>query len=119
VIENRAILLRPYERDGSYSFFRCVKKNDGELFDIFIQRCRFYVLDINHHHKTCLHIASEKGYLGMLQKILAIGCEIDKGDLLYGDQPCSTGYSLTSLRRGRALSDSIVMGVDTASQNCC
>lgn len=83
VIENRAILLKPYQRDGSYSFFKCVKRNELELFEIFIQRCKFYVLDINHHHKTCLHIACEKGYIILVKRILELGCEIDKGDLLH------------------------------------
>lgn len=82
IIHDQALMKKPFERDGSYAFFKCIKKNDMDLFNMFIKRCRYYVYDINHQFKTCLHLVASKGYLDICQKILELGCEIDKEDFL-------------------------------------
>lgn len=46
-MNSRAILKKPYQREGSYVFFKGVGKNDIALVKLMLEKCRFYALDVN------------------------------------------------------------------------
>ena len=69
-MNENVILKKPYQREGSFLFFQCVKKNNLEVFHTFISRNRYYLFDKDHHYRTCLHIVAQKGYDEMCKIIL-------------------------------------------------
>lgn len=41
------MLKNPYQREGSYVFFKGVTKNDLDLVKLMLDKCRFYAFDVN------------------------------------------------------------------------
>lgn len=82
ILQERVLLKNPFEREGSYAFFQCVKRNDLITFALFVQKSRYYLFDSNYKKKTCLHIAAEKGFLEMCKIIIDKGCYLDQEDLV-------------------------------------
>jgi ankyrin repeat protein len=82
MLSEKVICKKPYEREGSYLFFKCVKNNDLEKFDAFVKRCRYHLFDKDDHYRTCLHIVAMRGHGEMCRRILLNGCSVDEGDML-------------------------------------
>ncbi|KAL4507212.1 hypothetical protein ABPG72_002005 [Tetrahymena utriculariae] len=65
IIEQKVFTVEPYERPGSYVFFKMVKQNQLEYVKNQIKECRWKLFDFNHMLMTPLHISIIKGYKEM------------------------------------------------------
>ncbi|EAR99067.2 ankyrin repeat protein (macronuclear) [Tetrahymena thermophila SB210] len=65
IIEQKVFTTEPYERPGSYVFFKMVKQNQLEYVKNQIKECRWKLFDFDHMLMTPLHISIIKGYKEM------------------------------------------------------
>ncbi|CAD8153346.1 unnamed protein product [Paramecium octaurelia] len=80
---NEIIKLKPYQREGSYVFFKAIGKNDLDLVKLMLEKCRFYAFDVNEYFQTALHICSRKGYMAIAEILLSYGTYPDAKDVNY------------------------------------
>ncbi|CAD8060096.1 unnamed protein product [Paramecium primaurelia] len=80
---NEIIKLKPYQREGSYVFFKGIGKNDQDLVKLMLEKCRFYAFDVNEYFQTALHICSRKGYISLAEMLLSYGTYPDAKDVNY------------------------------------
>ncbi|CAK73240.1 unnamed protein product (macronuclear) [Paramecium tetraurelia] len=81
LMQNRTILKNPYQREGSYVFFKGVTKNDQDLVKLMLDKCRFYAFDVNENFQTALHICSRKGHLQIAKILFQLGTYPDARDV--------------------------------------
>lgn len=46
-MNNKVILKKPYEREGSFLFFQAIEKGNIELVKLCLQKCRYYLFDLD------------------------------------------------------------------------
>ncbi|CAD8063388.1 unnamed protein product [Paramecium sonneborni] len=84
LIKNQEIIKQqPYQRDGSYLFFKGIGKNDLDMVKLLLEQCRFYAFDVNENFQTALHICSRKGYLGIAKMLFEYGTYPEAKDANY------------------------------------
>ncbi|CAD8142325.1 unnamed protein product [Paramecium pentaurelia] len=81
LMQSRTILKKPYQREGSYVFFKGVTKNDIDLVKLMLDKCRFYAFDLNENLQTALHICSRKGHLQIAKILFQYGTYPDARDV--------------------------------------
>ncbi|CAK65728.1 unnamed protein product (macronuclear) [Paramecium tetraurelia] len=81
LMQSRTILKQPYQREGSYVFFKGVTKNDLDLVKLMLDKCRFYAFDVNENFQTALHVCARKGYLQIAKLLFQLGTYPDVRDV--------------------------------------
>ncbi|KAM3139892.1 hypothetical protein pb186bvf_007923 [Paramecium bursaria] len=81
LIAQRIILKNPYQREGSYIFLKAVQKNDIELAQLMLNKCRYYAFDVNENFQTGLHLCARRGWYDMADMLLRNGAYPDEVDI--------------------------------------
>lgn len=49
LLNERIILKKPFKREGSFIFFSGVDDGDLRLLNLSIQKCRYYIFDVDYN----------------------------------------------------------------------
>jgi hypothetical protein len=47
LLNDKVIMKKPLQREGSYIFFKAVEKQNFQLLTLMIQKCRYLVFDVD------------------------------------------------------------------------
>ncbi|KRW98184.1 Ankyrin repeat-containing domain [Pseudocohnilembus persalinus] len=78
----QVFMSKPYERPGSFVFFKQLRK---ENLEIVLQKinseCRYYIFDKDHYLQTALHIALNRGFNQLSHYLINLGSDLSSKDL--------------------------------------
>lgn len=81
LLQDKVLQRRPYQREGSYMFFKGVEKNDIDLVHLMLTKCRYYAFDVNENFQTALHVCARKGWLKIMEMLFDSGAYQDSKDI--------------------------------------
>lgn len=67
----------PFDLEGSYAFFKCIKQGDAASVKIFLKNNYLYVFEIEYNGKSPLSYAANHNQLEVAKLILDVGVNSD------------------------------------------
>lgn len=68
----------PYQMEGSYAFFKCIKQGDIESVRTFISANSYYVYEVDFHGRSALSYACYYNQTEIVKEILKVGVHSDR-----------------------------------------
>jgi ankyrin repeat protein len=72
---------QPYNRPGSYLFFKSIREGNLDIVSDMLLRTKLYVIARDHKLMTPLHVAILKGRTALALKLIDMGADLEAQDV--------------------------------------
>lgn len=81
VFKNNALTTQPFQRPGSYIFFKSLRGRELTIINGMLQAQKYFIYDFDHAFQTPLMIAINKKFTDLALKFIEMGADLEAEDV--------------------------------------